>query len=192
MHPKVSAFMVDVLAAWILLGYFVCPLSSQAQTAAVSPYEAQAVYLYNLAKFVRWPADAQHDPVTICVAGPEAYVDALRKVAAAEGEDNQPFEVHAVEKTEQEAGCDILFLEDSTKVHTDEWLAASAGKPQLTVSDLPDFLDRGGMIQMAPAEDRMRFSVDLRPVNRCGLSLSSELLKVATSVRGAAGDGGSQ
>jgi hypothetical protein len=165
-------------------GTFGCIPEGFAQGSRTPDYQAQAVYLYNLAKFIRWP-EAQHDSVTVCVAGPEAYLNALKKVALDE-EDAEPFEVRGVERTEQISGCDILLIEG--KEHEDEWLAACEGKPELTVSDLPDFLDRGGMIQLTPAQDRVRFAVDLRPVTNSGLSLSSELLKVATTIRGASGE----
>lgn len=176
--------MICALAAWTSPGTFGYIPDGFAQASRPPDYQAQAVYLYNLAKFVRWP-EAQHDSVTVCVAGPEGYLNALKQVAVNE-EDAEPFEVRGVERTEQASGCDILLIE--SKEHTDEWLAACDGKPELTVSDQSDFLDRGGMIQLTPAEDRVRFSVDLRPVTNSGLSLSSELLKVATTIRGASGE----
>jgi hypothetical protein len=184
MRPRAAGLTIYTLIAWIFPGSFACIPEGSAQTSRSPNYQAQAVYLYNLAKFVRWP-EGQHNAVTVCVAGPEAYLNALKQVAISE-EDAEPFQVRAVEHTEQTAGCDILFIE--SKEHTDEWLTACIGKPELTVSDLPDFLDRGGMIQLTPAEDRVRFAVDLRPVSNSGLSLSSELLKVATTIRGASGE----
>jgi hypothetical protein len=72
----------------------------------------------------------------------------------------------------------------------DALLAASAGKPVLTVSDIPGFLDRGGMIQFLVQDNRVRFSVNLRPVARSSISLSSELLKVAVAVNGRSSGGG--
>jgi hypothetical protein len=53
----------------------------------------------------------------------------------------------------------------------------------LTVSDIPQFSQRGGMIQFVLEGNRIRFEVNLTATRRAGLSLSSELLKVATAVR---------
>lgn len=55
--------------------------------------------------------------------------------------------------------------------------------PVLTVSDAPDFVDRGGMLQFVVQDDKVRFLVNLGAAERAGLSLSSELLKVAVSVK---------
>jgi hypothetical protein len=178
------------MAAWMLCCGVWCPRGCSAQPSAASQTDVEAVYLYNFARFVRWPAEAEHNTITICIAGPEAYLDTLRKVVAGERIGARPFAVRAVERAGQEVGCDILFFGSSSGERIDELLAASAGKPALTVSDLPGFLARGGMIQFVLAEDRVRFSVNLRPVARSGISLSSELLKVAAAVEGTPSDGG--
>jgi hypothetical protein len=53
----------------------------------------------------------------------------------------------------------------------------------LTVSDIPQFSQRQGMIQFVMEENRIRFEVNLTATQQAGLALSSELLKVATVVR---------
>ena len=68
-----------------------------------------------------------------------------------------------------------------------EDLAILTGSNALTVSDAPDFLDRGGMIQFVLMSDRVRFDVNLDAVNRSHLVLSSELLRVAAAVKGKPG-----
>jgi uncharacterized protein len=62
-------------------------------------------------------------------------------------------------------------------------LAAVAKSAVLTVSDFPEFLKRGGMIQFVLEGNRVRFEVNLSAAKNAGLTLSSELLKVAAAVR---------
>jgi hypothetical protein len=161
-----------------------------APAASVSQYDVEAVYLYNFAKFVRWPANVQQQTLDICIAGRREYTDTLTRIVAGEKIGGRPLATRTVLKPEDEAGCDILFLGATDKAHFDSLLAAAAGKPVLTVSDTPGFLERGGMIQFQTIGNRVRFSVDLRPVARSGLELSSELLKVAVSVSGQTPAGG--
>jgi len=161
-----------------------------AQASSFTQYDVEAVYLYNFAKFVRWPASVQNQALDICIAGRWEYTDTLTRTVAGEKIAGRPLAVRTVLKPEDEAGCDILFLGAADKAHFDNLLAAAAGKPVLTVSDVPSFLERGGMIQFQTIGNRVRFSVDLRPVARSGLELSSELLKVAVSVSGQATAGG--
>jgi hypothetical protein len=68
-------------------------------------------------------------------------------------------------------------------------LEALHGAPILTVSDIPDFVSRGGMIQFVLIDNRVRFEINVSNAERAGLTVSSQLLKVAVSVRR---DGGSK
>ena len=56
-------------------------------------------------------------------------------------------------------------------------------KAILTVSDDPQFIRRGGMIQFVFDDNRVRFEINLAAVQRARLNLSSELVKLATAVR---------
>lgn len=191
-RPQRLAFLraVVVLARFLLLVLVGATVRSAAQSPRPSQYDVQAVYLYDFAKFVRWPAGGTGATLDICVAGRSAYADTLKKVVAGEQIDGHPLAVRAVLRPEQEAGCAILFIGSMMKDQAESLLAASAGKPMLTVSDMPGFLERGGMIQFLLVDNRVRFAVDLRPVDRSGISLSSELLKVAAAVTGKTGGGG--
>ncbi len=117
---------------------------------------------------------------------------ALNRLAAGEQIDQRPLAVKAVSDPGAVAGCSILFIGSTEPGRVDTFLAAAAGKPILTVGDAPDFLARGGTIQFVQMEDHVRFSVNLSAASRCGLGLSSELLKVAVSVTGRPGTGGAR
>ncbi len=62
-------------------------------------------------------------------------------------------------------------------------LAALDKTSVLTVSDMPQFARRGGMVQFLLDGNRVRFEVNLVATQRAGLNLSSDLLKLATAVR---------
>ena len=49
--------------------------------------------------------------------------------------------------------------------------------PALTVSDFPQFLKRGGMIQFVLEGNRVRFEVNLAAVKSAGLTLASSFSK---------------
>ena len=161
--------------------------TSAAQPPAPSQLDVQAVYLFDFAKFVRWPEGAEHGTLTICVAGQKAYADSLTRLVKGEQIDSRPLAVRVVQTAADVTGCDILFVGISAKEQEAAMLAATAGKPVLTVSDIPGFLDSGGMIQFVVIDQRVRFSVDLRSTMHSGIGLSSELLKVAVKVNGASG-----
>jgi hypothetical protein len=48
---------------------------------------------------------------------------------------------------------------------------------------MPAFTSNGGMIQFVLKENKVRFEVNLTAAEKAGLTLSSQLLKVATDIR---------
>ena len=178
------------LCTALLVAGSICGVSS-AQTGSPTQNDVEAVYLYNFAKFVRWPGGPEgQGPFTICVAGDKTYLDRLTKIVAGESLDTRPYATRLIKTAEDESGCSIIFISEVAKDRVDSMLKYAADKPMLTVSDAPDFLSRGGMIQFLVINKRVRFSVNLRPVEHSGIFLSSELLKVALTVNGPAALGG--
>ena len=157
-----------------------------------SQSEVEAVYLFDFGKFVRWPAGSDQGPLRICIAGSESFKAGLNKIVSNENINGRSLEVRRVAGPEDESDCAILFIDASERDRAAELVAGVADRPTLTVSDLPDFLARGGMIQFQMVGNRVRFSVNLDAVNHAHLGMSSELLKVALSVKGKALDGGVQ
>jgi len=80
--------------------------------------------------------------------------------------------------------CAIVFISATEGDHLREDFAILGNADVLTVSDAPDFLQQGGMIQLVLVSNHVRFAVNLDAVNRTHLILSSELLRVASSVSG--------
>ena len=75
----------------------------------------------------------------------------------------------------------VLIISFQCEIHPTV-LASAKRLPVLTVSDIPRFAERGGMIGLVNQADRIRFEVNVAPVEDSGLTVSSELLKVAWRV----------
>ena len=88
-----------------------------------------------------------------------------------------------ITKPQDVDSCRILFISSSEENHLKEVLTALDKTRVLTVSDIPRFSERGGMIGFTLEGNRVRFDVNLDRTQGAGLTLSSELLKVATNVR---------
>jgi len=85
--------------------------------------------------------------------------------------------------TPQEAGtCRIVFISVSKIRQLKETPAALERSSELTVSDIPQFAQRGSAIQFVLAENRVRFEINLTIAQSAGLELSSDLLEVAIAV----------
>jgi len=183
--PGICAFLSLVAVA--------LPVSS-AQAPGTQPGEGEvkAAYLLNFGRFLRH-SNAANPPrasFDICILGQDSLGHGIDDIAANETIGRLPVHVRRLADVTAAKGCDILYLSAQEGEELREDLAILSGSDALTVSDASDFLDRGGMIQFLAIQDHVRFAVNLNAVNRAHLVLSSELLRVASSVIGkpAAGD----
>lgn len=156
---------------------------AQAQT---SEYEVKAAYLFNFGKFIRISGspEPQHSTFDICILGRDPIGRAMDDIVANESIDNRPVRVARISDATQGRKCDIVFISPYEADSIREDLAVLDGADALTVSDAPDFLELGGMIQFVLEGDHVRFEVNLDAVERTHLVLSSELLRVAAAVKG--------
>ena len=157
-----------------------------AQARKPTDYEVKAAYLYNFGKFVRWPAAASADPrdtFLICVLGQNPFGPALDATVAGESIDGKHLVVRVIAAVSDAAKCRILFISSSEDGHLENILADLNKRPVLTVSDIPDFVEHGGAIEFIEQGDKIRFKVNLTVTEQAGLVLSSDLLKVAVSVK---------
>lgn len=157
-----------------------------AQKSKPQEYEVKATYLYNFARFVGWPsssAAAKSDSFAICVLGQDPFGPALDAIVAGESIDGKAVLAKRLSKPQDAVSCRVLYISSSEDSRLKEVLAALDKSGVLTVSDIPQFSRRGGMIQLVLDGNNVRFEVNLTAAENAGLTLSSELLKVAVTVR---------
>jgi YfiR/HmsC-like len=150
-----------------------------------SQYDVEAAYLFNFGKFVTWPGDAPASdrPLTICVLGNDPFGPTLDRLVAGEKIGGKAVVDKRISRVEDAPNCSILYISSSETAHLNRILGLVKEAPVLTVSDIPDFAHRGGIIQFVVRDNRVRFTVNLAPAQRDRLTLSSELLKVAVDVK---------
>ena len=156
------------------------------QSLKPTDYDVKAAYLYNFGRFVEWPAKVPVDrsgPFAVCVLGQDPFGPSLDATLAGETIDGKAIVAKRISGTEESGDCQILFLHLADDSRFGKIIAELDKKPILTVSDMPQFIKRGGMIQFVPEEQKVRFEVNLTATQHAGLKLSSELLKVATAVK---------
>lgn len=172
------------VAASILIASSAIP-AAIAQPSKPTEYDVKAAYLLNFGRFVRQAGgQTARTSFDICLLGHDPMGHAIDELAANQAIDNLPVHIRRIPDVTQTKGCTILFISSEEDEHLREDMAILSSADVLTVSDASDFLDRGGMIQFVLIQNHVRFAVNLNAVNRAHLTLSSELLRVASSVTG--------
>lgn len=156
------------------------------QQGRPSEYQVKAAYLYNFTRFVEWPSQApavRSSSFAICVLGRDPFGQALDATVAGESVDGKSVVARRISKPEEGLDCRVLFVSASEDPHLRGDLTVLEKIGVLTVSDIPRFSERGGMIEFVTDGDKVRFEVNLSNAKDSGLSLSSDLLKLAVAIR---------
>jgi hypothetical protein len=117
----------------------------------------------------------------ICIAGANPFGEALAALSGKTVE-SHPVEVRHIPMATSLDPCHIVFIGRAEQGRFKTVLAKLAFRPILTVSDIGDFAQAGGMIGLVEAEQRIRFDINLTATQQANLKLSSQLLKLATIV----------
>jgi YfiR/HmsC-like len=168
----------------LLCGCAVWALSSLA-CAAPTPPELEAVFLFNFSQFVDWPPQAFADanaPIVIGVLGSDPFGATLDEVVRGETVKGRALIVRRFRSIEELTDCQILFVSRSERARLEPILQALKGRSVLTVSDLEDFAQEGGVICFVLVESKIRLRVNLGAARAAGLTLSSKLLRPAQIV----------
>ena len=177
------ALLVRGLAAAAIV-LFAWQLSARAQGESIED-EVKAAFLYNFTKYIDWPAAAfqdASDPFRMCVAASPKFFRTVETLIGGETARGRPIQLVAPEQSNLHR-CHILFTGAQDTPRFDTALPALARRPILTVGESQDMFDRGGAILLVLEGSRVRFDVDVRSIERAGLTVSSKLLRVARNIR---------
>ena len=171
--------------AALLLGTLLLAICGSAFADRPSEYQVKAAYLYNFGKFVNWPAEAAAtSDFEVCVLGADPFGPLLDATVSDSTINGKRVVARRIARAPDAVSCRVVFIAASESLRLGSDLAVLSKLHVLTVSDNPHFLERGGTIQFIFEGDRVRFAVNLTAAQEAGLTLSSELLKVATRVVG--------
>jgi YfiR/HmsC-like len=174
--PRVSVRLL--LLCWTLLSL---PGVSQADSGGHQEYQVKAAFLYNFARFTTWP-DTGSGTFNLCILGNnpfEGAVESLRNKPVHE----KPLAVIHIDSARQAANCQLLYIDKSLSGQLAGIIAELGRYPVLTVSDIDGFINHGGTIGFLVIDNRIRFEINIPAASNAGLSISSKLLTLATTVR---------
>jgi hypothetical protein len=141
----------------------------------------KAVFIYNFAKFTRWPDDVwvkRGPSLQICSIGHDKLANALERLNGRILRQH-PVKIEQRENTAQLDSCHVLYLAKTLTHEATDITHSLRSKPILTISEISGFVESGGMIELYRSDGRIRFKINLHITREAGLDLSSRLLKLA-------------
>lgn len=180
---------MGILARWIIVLLAVLgglPSSADRVAAqAISAPELTAAFLFNFVKFTTWPDDVLGggDSIVVCVGGSDRVADALVQLTRTQRVNGHWLSIQRTNLDRPFNGCHVVYGATLDDKRAQLLISTTAGRPILTVSDSPEFAQRGGVANFFIDGDRMRFAVNPAAAERARLRISSKLLTLAKVVR---------
>jgi hypothetical protein len=173
-------------ACWLCSLIFCFIFKGLAQTPPPSEYQIKAAFVYNFAKFVKWPPQAfagPDSPIVIGVLGENVFGDELERTVRNKTFNNRSFQLQEFHSVAEATHCQILFISTSEQERLPQILSALRGTSVLTVGEMDHFIDAGGMINFVIEENRVHFQISNEAAEKAGLTISPKLLSLATHSR---------
>jgi len=138
----------------------------------------KAGLLYNFLKYTEWPRATAASAVAVCVFGDDPFRGSLEPMAE-RTVNRRPITLRHVREVPRTEGCHLVFVNAAERDRWPELAAFLAGKSVLTVSDFPEFVSAGGMIELGQKGDRIDVKVNMAALASAGLQVQERLLRLA-------------
>jgi len=172
----------QVLATCLLLGGL---MAWAGDSRPFSEYQVKAVFLFNFARFVQWPAvayPATNSPFVITIVGDDPFGASLDDAVREDRVQNHAIVIQRIRHNDPIPPSQILFIARSEKDRLGEILAQVKNQATLTVADTARAAEQGTMINLVVAQGSVKMEINQQVVESAGLHVSSKLLSLARIV----------
>jgi hypothetical protein len=174
-------------SAWLMLA----PSVRAQSVDEAKALKVKAAYLYNFAKFIKWPDDALRDeeaPFVIGVLGDDPFRQILDATVKAKKVAQRPVKIRRLRWSKQVdraklKDCHVLYISKSERRRLKGVFAALEDQPVLLVAGIPGFASDGGMIGLVLEQQRIIFEINREALEQSKLKASARLLKLARIVQ---------
>ena len=177
------------LLTWLFLVAFVQVCYADHDLPSSDEHELKAVYCYNFAHFVYWPAEKElkhSESVIISIVGRPIFGKALEQLQA-DLKKKKKKNITLVYHGPYQEGMDLsrshlLFICGSKKNNFRKIIAGLKDAPVLTIADTDGFLKAGGMIKLVTRNNKVRWEINRASLRKAGLNLHYQLLELAVKI----------
>lgn len=170
----------------ILFGYlFVLLMGTKCVYAESNNIDALRVaYLYNIAKFTRWPETTWTDktvPFQLCFYGENNVKQALLTL---QGKEVNGHPINVVKPNQQQdfQQCHAFYIDTANSKRYRYLLSLINRQNVLVITNDSPFFNTGGLVNLVEFNHRLRFQVSMKELEQSQLKLSSKLLQMAILV----------
>ena len=163
LNPRRLCRAATIVAVALVAAF---PRVTTGQLVPAREYEIKAGFLFNFCKFIDWPDDAftsARDDLRLEVIGHDPFSGALDRLVAGKSiKDHAVVIVYSKDVSPGPRGH-VVFVSASERKRLSVLLSGLIGRPTLTVSDIDQFAEHGGVIGLVAGGQSVGFVVNRGP-----------------------------
>jgi len=138
-----------------------------------------ALSIYNFTRLINWPATNAANPFVIDVIGHKSIYDKLKDVTEGRKVGNRVITVRFLESSQQVTESEILFVGFWQSKDVATLANKLKGKNTLLIAEKAGMIDAGAGINFIVLNNAIKFEIKRSAVEANGLTISSDLSKMA-------------
>jgi hypothetical protein len=168
----------------LLLASLAVGLSSPVQAQAPNEYRVKAAFILNFARFIEWPNDGYGagGALVVGIVGGDPFGGSLDQLNGTTVNGHR-IVIRRLKAGDYLKACQILFVSSSERNRLGKILESVRGGSVLTIGELPQFNQAGGIIKFVIQDDKVRFEINDGAASQARLRISSKLLALSRSGR---------
>lgn len=151
-----------------------------------SEYKIKAGYIYNFARFIKWPEksfESHPSSFLLCLIEGDPFGSQFNRV---EGKSitGKKLTIKRLKTDDNLKQCQILFIPSAKETQMSSIINSLDDSHVLTVGDIQDFHQVGGMVGLIKKDDQVKLEINLKATKQRELRINAKLLEIATIVNG--------
>lgn len=143
----------------------------------------QSLFIYNFAKYIKWPGDFNDGKFVIGVLGDSEITEDLEKMVAIKKQiHGLQMEVTKIKSLDDMVSCNLLFVTEKFCENIEEVHNSLNGTPTLIVTDKSGMAEQGAAINFVEKDGKIRFELNQAGTEGLGLKISTSLTSLAIIV----------
>jgi len=161
----------------------ICLIGNGIIHAQTDEYLLKAGFLERFTRFIEWPGETNiadnTKPLVISVIGKNKFDEKLYQFFETTKIKYRKVEIRYISELEEIQDSHILFITKSKEKQLSGILFLTQDKPVLTVSDTDGFGKKGVRINFYIEQNKIRFEINKKAIQKSGLQISYLLLNLA-------------
>jgi hypothetical protein len=161
------------------------PGTAAVETADIE-YPVKAAYIHAFIGYATWPKgtfEKEDSPIRLLVVGKDPFGKILEETFEGKRIGKRSVTIARAKTLPKQVHAEVVFCGELPEKERQRAIAELGKLPILLIGETPGFAEAGAAINLYLHADRVRFEINTDAVKLSGMTLSSQLLKLAKIVK---------